>query len=63
MQIHGKWYTETEAAAYIAELESRIEANARPVRCGRWRFEHGSMICSACEYEYSDDMGEMCMEG
>lgn len=24
MNINGKWYTETEAAAYIAELESRL---------------------------------------
>ena len=24
MQIHGKWYTETEAAAYIARLEKGL---------------------------------------
>ena len=56
----GAWVFDTDN--FCAQCGAVLRDDTRPARRGRWRFEHGSMICTACEFEYGDDMVEMCME-
>lgn len=50
-------FMEVPCDSRVTEIINALPAaDAKPVRRGKWIFEHGDMMCSACEYTYSDEM-------